>query len=41
MGDGEFRAVASVMPGLRKVFPRMLYPPEALDVGVGLGVRRE
>lgn len=38
--DGaEFRAPASTGAALRKVFPRMLYPPEDLDGLIALGVR--
>ena len=39
MNGAEFRAAASTAPALRKLFPRMLYPPEELDGTIALGVR--
>ena len=36
---GTFTAEASTMPALRRLFPRMLYPPEEADGLIVLGVR--
>jgi hypothetical protein len=41
VGDGEFQSVASTGPALKKLFPRMLYPPATLDGSIALGVRGE
>lgn len=35
---GEFRAPASTTAALRKLFPRMVYPPEELDGLIALGI---
>jgi hypothetical protein len=39
VGAAEVRSVASTVPALKKLFPRMLYPPEELDGLLALGVR--
>jgi hypothetical protein len=41
VGDDEVIVTASTMPALRRLFPRMLYPPEELDGVIALGIRTE
>ena len=41
VGAEEVRAIASTAASLKKLFPRMLYPPEDLDGTIALGVRAE
>jgi hypothetical protein len=41
VGEDEVATTASTMPALRRLFPRMLYPPEELDGVLALGVRTE
>ena len=39
IGGEHFSSTASTMAALRRLFPRMLYPPEGLDGVMALGVR--
>jgi hypothetical protein len=38
-GDAVFTAEASTMPAIRRLYPRLLYPPDESDGLLVLGVR--